>query len=102
MKRLLCLVFLAILASMATASEWAFQWVDKHSSIGYSSLVLDSSGNPHISYFDSTNYDLKYAAWNGASWVIETVDSTGDVGRYTSLALDSYGSPSISYIGNIH
>ena len=42
---------------------------------------------PHISYYDSTNGDLKYAAKSGGSWTLETVDAPGDVGRYTSLVL---------------
>ena len=68
----------------------------------FSSLALDSAGNPHISYFDSTNCDLKFASWNGLSWVIETVDSEGNVGDCCSLALDSKGNPHISYLDSLN
>ncbi|WP_406661465.1 PEGA domain-containing protein [Methanolobus sp. ZRKC3] len=60
-----------------------------------SSLALDSSDNPHISYYD--NGDMKYAKWTGSTWIKEIVDSKGDVGKYTSLALDSSDNPHISY-----
>ena len=64
----------------------------------YTSLALDKDNNPHISYYDSTNGDLKYARYNGSVWQIERVDSTeDDVGGYTSLALDSNNQPNISY-----
>ena len=46
---------------------------------------------------DRTNLDLKYAAWNGTSWDLATVDSAGNVGFFTSLALDAAGMPRISY-----
>ena len=51
--------------------------------------------NCHVSQL-STNYDLKYAYYDG-TWHIGTVDSNGDVGAYNSLALDSSNIPHISY-----
>ncbi|WP_218185273.1 BNR repeat-containing protein [Methanogenium cariaci] len=60
----------------------------------YTSLALDSSGHPHISYYDFTKGDLKYAFWNGDVWENTTVDSEEYVGSYTSLALDTTGAPS--------
>ncbi|MFH2070296.1 MAG: fibronectin type III domain-containing protein [Elusimicrobiota bacterium] len=62
-----------------------------------SSMAIDGSGNPHISYYDSTNTDLKYARWNGSSWSNETVDSEVSVGSHTSIALDGSGNAHISY-----
>ena len=61
------------------------------------SLALDASGRPHISYLDSTNKDLKYAFYDGSGWQIQTVDSAGEVGEHNSLALDASGQPHISY-----
>jgi hypothetical protein len=58
---------------------------------------LDGSGHPHISYYDATNRDLKYAYWNGGQWRVETVDSSGEVGEWTSLMLNAAGSAHISY-----
>jgi hypothetical protein len=66
----------------------------------YSSIALDSSGNPHISYYDATNGNLKYASKNGSTWVTSTIDeSTNDVGMYSSLAINTNNDiPHISYL----
>lgn len=94
---LLCLP-LALPGLASAGQPWQIQTVDSNWYVGeWTSLALDSSGNPHISYLDYANVTLKYAAWNGSSWVIETVDSNGQVGWYTSLALDGSGDPHISY-----
>jgi hypothetical protein len=99
----LAVLLLLALAGLAHAATWQIETVDSAGSVGgASSLALDVSGNPHISYLDGSNYDLKYAAWDGSSWQIETVDSTGYVGFYTSLALDESGNPHISYADYIN
>ena len=75
--------------------------LDNSADVGKSvSMVIDQSGYPVISYFDSTNGDLKLALCSNSSCTskaIITVDSAGNVGGYPSLALDSNDNPVISY-----
>ena len=97
MKRLLCVVFALALSGAATAGEWHIDTVDAGKVGTSTSLALDSSNFPHITYYDWFNGDLKYAYWDGNEWYTETVDSAGYVGRSTSLELDSFGYPNISY-----
>jgi len=76
--------------------------VDSVASVGkYTSIAIGGDGLAIISYFDTTNGDLKVAQCANAectgSATLTTVDSTGTVGQYTSIRIGSDGLPVISY-----
>lgn len=61
------------------------------------SIAIDSTGKPGIAYFDNTQADLKYAHFDGNSWVVETRDNNKAVGQFPSLTYDRNGDPVIAY-----
>ncbi|MBI4734372.1 MAG: Ig-like domain-containing protein, partial [Rubrobacteridae bacterium] len=83
----------------------------KFSTLNSSNIVVDSgnvgdycsmkvSGNNiHVSYYDASLGDLKYAQStnSGSSWSVEAVDTGTAVGKFTSIAVDPSGYPHISY-----
>jgi hypothetical protein len=83
-------------------SDWTTETVDETSTDGTSegtstSIVIDSSGRPHISYHHSENSSLKYAWRDFSGWHVENVDEDGSVGTGNSITLDSNDVPHISY-----
>ena len=96
---LISVFFITLFGQMTSArAEWQILTLDRKGDVGdNSSLALDSSGFPHISYLDWADRALNYAHWSGSGWIITTVDSSGKVGLDSSLALDSSGKPQISY-----
>jgi len=83
---------------MRTDAGWGEEQVlDMEGDLRYSSLVLDSSDNPHIAYVDrETNY-LKYAHYDGVSWEMHTVVDDCEVDGRTSIAMLPIGVPIIAY-----
>lgn len=73
--------------------------VDSAGDVGeYSSLALDSSGNPVISYTDRTNQDLKVLRCDDPTCGSATISVPDtNFGLYTSLGLDAAGNPVVSY-----
>lgn len=90
-------------AACAAPGNWQTATVDAAGFVGeYTSLVVDGRGRLHVSFYDSTNEDLRYATCAArcsttASWQAATVDAAGNVGWYTSLALDESGRLHVSY-----
>lgn len=82
---------------------WHRQIIDTEHTNYYTGLQLDSEGHPRISYYlyhapDHTYIlHLKYAAFDGKKWTIETVDKRSETGKFNSLALDAAGNPHIAY-----
>lgn len=78
--------------------------VDNTAAVGaYNSIATreGTGANAYISYYDTTNGNLKLAVCNNArctTSTLLTLDSTGDVGRHTSIAVPrGDGKPVISY-----
>jgi hypothetical protein len=83
-------------------TQWVIQTIDSGGDVGlYTSIDIhesDENGDlPRISYYDVTNTNLKNAYFTGTQWVIETIDNSGDVGRFSSLKVDNDGIPHVSY-----
>lgn len=85
--------------STAATPPWFIDTVDgdETTDVGqYVSVAIDPRNDrPYISYYDVTNGNLRVAKYvesggncgPGDSWSCETVDSTGDVGKYSSIAV---------------
>jgi hypothetical protein len=80
------------------SAPWFVITVDSPNDVGqHVSVALDpASGTSYVSYYDATYNDLRMAKYVGSGgncgpnndWYCETVDSSGDVGKYSSIAVD--------------
>lgn len=95
---LFCLCFPLIFYKICWA-DWSIQTVDSAGDVGqYTSIAIDTTtNNIHISYYDATNSDLKYASSTATGWSTKTIESSGDVGQNSSITLDSNHNSYIAY-----
>lgn len=67
----------------------------------WTSIALDSNGNPMVSYYDATNAALKFASSpdGGKTWNSHTVmhAASSDIGRYSKLLVVG-GKPTIAFL----
>ncbi|MBI2388272.1 MAG: hypothetical protein HYV09_01535 [Deltaproteobacteria bacterium] len=64
----------------------------------FTAMVLDSTGNPIVAYFDRTNSALKVARGDGKDWATHTVQTVakGWAGKFNSMTLAN-GKPVIAF-----
>ena len=87
------------ISAAGQALPWNISTVDSGVIVGqHTSLAFGPDGQPAISYYDGTNGHLKFARYNGSSWLpAKVVNSDGDAGVFTSLAFGPDGQPAIFY-----
>ncbi|MGZ4856769.1 MAG: NosD domain-containing protein, partial [Methanobacteriaceae archaeon] len=91
----------SVQVTVVSARNNVFNWTTETinnsfelSDFDQTSLVVDSSDNPHVIYCDSEYSDLKYAYKDALGWHTEFID----VASYNpSLKLDSNGNPHVLY-----
>ncbi len=87
----------------AACSTFTDTIVDSGQAGSHNSMVLNSSGNPVMSYYDAggINGDLRVAICANPTCTASTITSVdvgpNDAGMFTSLQLDSSGFPVIAY-----
>jgi hypothetical protein len=84
---------------------WLARTIDFDGETGkWNSLLVDNQGVPHVTYSSFQRGELKYASWDGKTWMVQAVDSRGrnpgdqlNRGFGNSLVLDAQGRAHISY-----
>ncbi len=61
------------------------------------SLVLDSTGSPHVSYYDTVAQSIAYAHRTSPGWEIENVDSSDGTFHSNRIRLDASDRPHLCY-----
>ncbi len=110
------LVFFTLLSSLlltniSCASDissyfpnWSVKVVDdtRNATNVSSSIAIDSSNSPHISYFYCEKKEIKYSKYNKGKWETITVDRSQFQLTFTSLAIDKNDNPHIIFTGLKH
>lgn len=65
-------------------------------------LALDSMNRPHVSFYDSSTYDLVYVWHNGSVWSASRVTTLSWLSGANAIVVDSTDSPNIAYYDEAH
>ena len=93
-----------LLYASGHGTDWHLSMVDMGKRYGHfvgqgNSIALDSSGNPHIAYFDTSASTVRYASLQGGKWKLEIVAQM--LGRtmldHLSLKIDSNNRAHIAF-----
>lgn len=65
----------------------------------FAAIAIDPGDRVHISYYNVSRGDLKYARYDG-QWTTRSLDvtNTRNIGLFTSIAIDRFGRPGIAYM----
>ena len=101
-EKLIIIAFMAVFVMMlssAVQAGWIIETVDKTNDTGNKpSLVVDSMGVPHISYYNGSGSALRYVTKTGIEWIKTTIDSSGGADTVSCLKLNPVTSmPHIVY-----
>jgi len=84
-------------------TRWIKQVIDTERTNHLTSIGIDASENPRISYYLEETPEghyallLKYAYSDGKTWYVETLDHHITRGKFNSIAVDASGNPHIAY-----
>ena len=83
--------------------QWVKEVIDATRTNHMTSIALDASGNPRVSYYLEETPEghfallLKYAYFDGKAWYVQTLDHHITRGKFNSIAVDASGNPHIAY-----
>jgi hypothetical protein len=88
-----------------TGEYWRVGTVDGQEGSGkFNAMAVDGKGNIHLGYANVSagTSGMRYAYWNGKSWMLEVVEGTAQnngetVGYSVSIAIDGENNPHITY-----
>jgi hypothetical protein len=89
-------IALSLMLGTPAAAQTIFV-MDATGDVGrHTSIAVDASSVAHMSYYDVTNTNLKYATRSSSTSSSSTVDNGASVGQFTSIALST--TPLLAFI----
>jgi len=83
------------------SGSWSIELIESEGSPIHPSLVVDSGGRAHISYYNNGDSELRYATNPSGIWQLIPIDTVEfifpDLVADTSISMDSFGKIHITY-----